>query len=126
MTSDLIFLFLGCGSNVVVDLGVVVDGSGSIDAEEYRLTKDFIIHIIQAFRISAQGTHVGVVEYGTKAVIKIKFDDHYEQKMLISAVEAIKQAESSRTDITSGLKKTLELFGNEHGARGEVSVQETF
>ena len=111
-------LFSGCGRNVVLDLGFAVDGSGSIDSKEYRLTKDFVQDVIQAFHISPQGTHVGVVEYGSRATVKIKFNEHYDRNSLITAVEALKQAKSPATDITDGLKKTLELFGDKHGARG--------
>ena len=45
-------LFSACGKNIVFDVGFAIDGSNSIDDNEYRLTKDFVKDVIRIFTIS--------------------------------------------------------------------------
>ncbi|KAJ7393311.1 hypothetical protein OS493_006281 [Desmophyllum pertusum] len=87
---------LGCGRNVVVDLGFALDGSNSIDSNEYRLTKDFVKDIIRSFSISEQGTHVGLLEYASEASIKVYFDDYDDTNELLMFVEGLTQARAAR------------------------------
>ena len=68
-----------------------MDGSNSIDENEWRKTQDFVINLIKAFPISPDGTHVGVVEFGKDAKIQIHFSNFTERSSLIQAVNNIKQ-----------------------------------
>ena len=117
----MIYILLGCGRDVVVDLGFALDGSNSIDANEYRLTKDFVKDIIKMFWISEPGTHVALLEYAVKARIRVEFDKFYDADELLNHVEDLKQSRGQATNIGIGLEETLNLFSKRNGMRDEVS-----
>ena len=121
----IISLLLGCTNDTVVDLGFALDGSNSIDANEYRLTKDFVKDIIRMFSISKTGTHVGLLEYAARAVIRVRFDEFSETDELLKDVEGLKQSRGASTNIGVGLDKTLQLFSKRYGARDEVRLVQT-
>lgn len=107
----------GCSKDFVFDVGFAIDGSGSIDNNEYRLTKDFVLDIIGIFSVSDEGTHVALLEYASEAPIKIYFDDNYE---LLNEVKGLKQSKGHTTNIGTGLKRSLVMFDVNHGMRQEV------
>ena len=113
------------GCDVRYDVGFALDGSNSIDRNEYRLTKDFVKDIIKAFSISEDETHVAILEYASDARIKTFFDDdeYYDPTKLLKFVEKLDQAQGAATNIGRGLDKTLEMFSTGNGMRGdEVST----
>ena len=120
MASFSCYIFSGCGNNVVYDVGFAIDGSNSIDSNEYRLTKDFVEDIIGIFSISEQATHIGLLEYGSEASIKVYFDDYFEAGELLEFFEALTQTQSGSTNIGRGLEKTLDMFSARNGMRDEV------
>ena len=102
-------------------MGFAVDGSASIDNNEYRMTKDFVKDIIRSFSISKQGTHVALLEYASQPSIKIYFDDdqYYDANALLTRVEGLRQAKGGVTNIGGGLKRTLDMFSAGYGMRGD-------
>ena len=118
----MIFILLGCGNDTVVDLGFALDGSNSIDANEYRLTKDFVKDIIRMFYVSQSGTHVGLLEYAVCANIRVGFNDFYDTDELLEYVEDLKQSTGAATNIGTGLNKTLSLFSKRYEMRDEVRL----
>ena len=115
-------LFSACGKNIVFDVGFAIDGSNSIDDNEYRLTKDFVKDVIRIFTISEQSTHVALLEYASEASIKVYFDEHdyYQADKLLEKVEQLTQAQGASTNIGRGLEKTLGMFRAENGMREKV------
>ena len=115
-------LFSACGKNIVFDVGFAIDGSNSIDDNEYRLTKDFVKDVIRIFTISEQSTHVALLEYASEASIKVYFDDddYYQADKLLKRVEQLTQAQGASTNIGRGLEKTLGMFSADYGMREKV------
>ena len=115
-------LFSACGKNIVFDVGFAIDGSNSIDDNEYRLTKDFVKDVIRIFTISEQSTHVALLEYASEASIKVYFDDedYYQADELLKRVEQLTQAQGASTNIGRGLEKTLGMFSADYGMREKV------
>ena len=117
-------IFLGCGRNVKFDVGFAIDGSNSIDDNEYRQTKDFVKDVIKAFSIAEDGTHVALLQYATIGIIKLYFDDDYfNPKDLLDEVEQIENTNGGSTNIREGLATTLKMFSTRNGMRGDdVSI----
>ena len=115
-------LFSACGKNIVFDVGFAIDGSNSIDDNEYRLTKDFVKDVIRIFTISEESTHVALLEYASEASIKVYFDDedYYQADELLERVEQLTQAQGASTNIGRGLEKTLGMFSADYGMREKV------
>ncbi len=52
----------------ILDVIVLMDGSGSIDAAEYELQKDAVAHLFDSFTISPTETRFGLITYSTDVV----------------------------------------------------------
>lgn len=111
----------GCGGNVKFDVGFAIDGSNSIDDNEYRLTKDFVKDVIKAFSISEDGTHVALLQYASRGIMEIYFDDdeYRDPDLLLKEVENVRALRGAATDIGDGLQVALkEMFSTKNGMRG--------
>jgi len=59
--------------NTTVDLGFIIDSSGSIGKRNYVKIKTFVKYLARSFGISPTGSRAGVVLYSTKASVKAHF-----------------------------------------------------
>ena len=46
-----------------IDLGIVMDASGSVGYSNYKKVRKFLVELSEYFTISASGTHFGVIHY---------------------------------------------------------------
>ena len=57
-----------------MDLGFIIDGSGSIENAgkgNFKKVLNFVKAIIQAFDVSKEETHVGIIVYNKTAEVKL-------------------------------------------------------
>ena len=104
-----------------VNLGFVIDGSGSIESAgqgNYQKVKDFVKSVVQGFAVSLEGTHVGVVLYSAKAEVVFGFEKHYDKPSVLAAIDSMHYPGAQRyTAMALDLART-ELF--EKGSRPGV------
>ena len=113
------FVLPGCaGKDVVFDVGFAIDGSNSIDSNEYRLTKDFVLDVIGIFNVSMEGTRISLLEYASEAEITIYFNHNVD---VLRKVRNLKQLHGSSTNIAYGLEEALNMFKASNGMRKEVT-----
>ena len=98
------------------DLGLIIDGSGSVGNYGFAETKLFILKLIDQFTVSAEKTHFGVIVYSNNPKLVIQLSDpmYYHQiqlKLRILYVEF--PAGKTRTD------KALKMAGTKLYAPGE-------
>ena len=71
--------------NGVLDLGFLVDASGSIRPQEWLKVIDFVKNLLDRFDVSKDGTHVGAITYSTIAELHLRFNTvkgkHYLQEV---------------------------------------------
>lgn len=75
-----------------VDLGFLVDASGSIEMYgrgNYQRMKDFIKEVAASFVISRHGTHVGVVVFASRPEPVFPFNTYYTRRGVMNAVQKI-------------------------------------
>ncbi|XP_047136671.1 collagen alpha-1(II) chain isoform X1 [Hydra vulgaris] len=65
---------INAGCTVPVDLGFLIDASGSIGAVNFQKILQFVAKIVDAFQISENGTHVGVIYYSDNATVAFDFN----------------------------------------------------
>ena len=73
-----------------VDLGFVIDGSGSIEyygKGNYQKVKDFVKSVVQGLDVSLDGTHVGVVLYSSTAEVVFGFKKHYDKASMLAEID---------------------------------------
>ena len=104
-----------------MDLGFVVDASGSILTKQYQHQKEFIKKVVELNEISSSGLHAGVVLFSHSSSVAIKLSDFYDSKAFEAAVQELKH-ECSITRIDKGLKDSYDkLFTRSYGARSGVA-----
>ena len=57
------------------DLGILIDGSGSVGNYGFAKTKMFLLQLIRRFKVEADGTHFGVITYSDSPVLVVTFSD---------------------------------------------------
>lgn len=96
----------------------VLDSSGSI-WRHYQQVKQFFKTFAQKYSVSENGTHVGVVTFGSRADVSMTLDEHTEQFELNEAIDKIPHIGGS-TRIDLALKEVRDnMFKAENGARGD-------
>lgn len=105
--------------NSVVDIGFVLDSSGSV-WKHYDNEKKFIKSLAKAFGLSKDGSHAGVVTFSSNAELSVKLKEHNDLGEFYDAVDNIRHMGGS-TRIDLALKEVKEnLFTKENGARAGV------
>lgn len=86
-----VLLFLVC--RLRVDLGLLVDGSGSIQARgktNFMHVLDFIKTLVSFFPISASQTRVGMVVFSSRPYPIFPFNRYYTKTSVIKAVDRVR------------------------------------
>ncbi|CAH3168650.1 unnamed protein product [Porites evermanni] len=105
-----------------VDLGVLMDESGSISDDDFRREKNFVAELAKGFsNFGPNGVQMGVVSYSTYANVDIKLKAYSNKADFMKAVDRIKHRGGwTYTDRALTLAKT-ELFQPSNGARKGVT-----
>ena len=106
---------------VPVDLGFLIDASGSIGAVNFQKILQFVAKIVDAFDIQENGTHVGVIYYSTTASVQFDFNkfknDELNRENIVKEINKISVTEGqTRIDLALKLAKER-LFSAQGGMR---------
>ena len=52
-----------CSQDLKMDLGIILDASGSIDFSEYQLELQFTENLLRQVNVGPNRTHVGIINY---------------------------------------------------------------
>ena len=105
--------------NRIVDVGFVIDSSGSLK-EEYHKEKDFVKALASAFDLGPDGSRAGVVTFSAKAEHSIKMNEHTDIDSFSAAVDAIPlMGMTTRIDRALRLAQK-ELVAPENGGRPKL------
>ena len=114
-----------CGQ-LNADYAFLVDTSGSILEEEYRILQRFVTQVIDFLLIGENLTHVGLIEYSSGASLQFNFIQSFDKQEIKKSVENVRQT-GGLTRIDLALKiASQQLFTQEGGMRSssrKVKVQ---
>ncbi|XP_018093529.1 matrilin-4 isoform X2 [Xenopus laevis] len=103
-----------------VDLVLVIDGSKSVRPQNFELVKEFVINIVDSLAISAQGTHIGLVQYSSRVRTEFSLDQYKNAQDIKTAVKNVQYMEKG-TMTGLALKHMVEQsFSEAEGARKNV------
>lgn len=90
----------------------LIDGSSSIKPlENFLRCKDFVKDIVEIFNISLTESHIGVVQFASRAKIEFGLNKYYSKADVNNAIDAIRQERGS-TNINVALMAVKdEVFG---------------
>ena len=100
----LCFHFTEC--ETPVELGFLVDQSGSINVENFEKVKNFILGVIAGFNASREGTHIGIIKYSTDATTVLRFNEFDDPNF---DYENLNQTLQNALDLPSGGKTRIDL-----------------
>lgn len=114
------FLYFVSVIETRVDIGFLLDGSGSVRREGFRRVLNFVSQIVSAFNVSETGAQVGVVEFSNRPEIQIKLDEFRNSKLLHDEIMNISDS-GGRTRTDSALRiMSRDFFTYEKGSRPGV------
>lgn len=110
---------LGRKCENLVDIGFIVDSSGSL-RREYGKEKDFVKSLARSFNISANGSRAGAITFSWHAEHSIKLNDHRELGGFLTAVDNLPMfGHTTRIDKALSMAKS-DMFTRENGGRAGV------
>jgi uncharacterized protein YegL len=101
-----------------VELGFLVDRSGSISKQDFEKVKSFVLTVIGGFDVSKKGTHIGIISYSSDAKTIISFnqfdDSNFDYGKLNDTIrDGLASPEGGTTRIDLALEKAdQELFSD--------------
>jgi len=116
----------GCSSRT--DLAFAVPISSKIKDTEWRDVQNFVKGTANAFNVSYDNTHVGLVSYSNMATLEMKFNRYYYQQDIFAMLDNVfpEAASDAGTRLDDALQvANYELFTPSAGARRDVSGLET-
>lgn len=85
--------------NQRADIAFAVDASTSVRGAGFRKSKDFIKFVLQRFKISQTGIHVGLIRYSSSATVIFDFEEHYTNNDINTAIDRMEYVRGgTRTD----------------------------
>lgn len=76
--------------NQRADIGFAIDASTSVRGSGFRKSKDFIKFVLQRFKISELGIHVGLIRFSTTARVIFNFEEYYTNGDINAAVDSMR------------------------------------
>ncbi len=106
-----------------VDLGFLIDASGSIGVDNFLKIQDFVKKIVGAFDVRDNGTHVGAIWYSDDAEVAFDFKNltgpALTKDNVYKAVDGIKVTKG-KTRIDKALRLAAKsLYSKSGGVRGD-------
>jgi len=105
-----------CSQELKMDLGFVLDASGSVGADNYALQLKFTKDLLRRVNVGENRTHVGIINYSTTYATLTWLDTDYDlQKKLKQVDKAIYYGSSTNTALA--LKQANDVFSYKRGLR---------
>jgi len=102
-----------CGTPGNVYIMFMVDGSSSVNSDEFTKIKQWIIDIISSDKVDLDRATLGVIQFAqeTNTKVEIKFGDYTDIEQFKSKVSAIAQG-AGKTYTAKGLELAADAFTN--------------
>lgn len=93
--------------NQRADIGFAIDASRSVKGGGFRKSKDFIKFVLQRFKISELGIHVGLIRFSTTVKMIFNFEEYYTIEEINAAIDSMEYVQGATfTDRALRLART--------------------
>ena len=105
-----------CSQELKIDLGLVLDASGSIDTEDYQLQLNFTKDLLRRVNVGPNKTHVGIINFSDSPQTLTWLNTDYT---LAEKLQQVDQAihYGGGTNTALALQQTNTVFSYERGRR---------
>ncbi|XP_078580606.1 uncharacterized protein LOC144864418 isoform X3 [Branchiostoma floridae x Branchiostoma japonicum] len=117
-TGDTCQSYTACqGRSLDFDLALLLDGSGSVGADNFNLVKQFAKRLVDNFEISQTDTKVGVVQYSSSSNVEFYLNAFSTKQAVLDAIDAVTYQQGG-TNTGAAITFTMqEIFASANGAR---------
>ncbi|CAF1223867.1 unnamed protein product [Adineta ricciae] len=105
-----------CAQELKLDLGLVLDASGSIGKDNYTLQLNFTRGLLRQLNVGQNKTHVGIINYSTDQEVLTWLNQNYALSEKLRQVDRATYY-GSGTDTASALKTADTVFSIANGRR---------
>ena len=100
-----------------IDMVILIDGSGSVTIDQFKIGKKFVADLIKHFDISKEKTNVAMASYSQYTQTGRTFNDKTSRESVLRALDELPyEGAASRLDFGFDLIE-FELFDAKNGAR---------
>ena len=121
-SSEIIFLLFAANVTICqhkLDLGFILDNSGSVGQQNFERMKLFVKDLADFYKLGAEETRVSVMSYSDSANIHIKFSEYFSDKTRFdSAVDRISYTGGGTATAMALNMAYNYMFTSHYGARG--------
>ena len=113
------------GDPCILDLGFILDASGSITFA-WPGVRQFVANVVRQVNVSADGSHIGVIKFGADSNVEFGFSEGQDKDAVINRVLNLAGPKPfANTQLHLGIKDANEkLFNNATGSyRTDPSVR---
>lgn len=110
-----------CKKTDKADILFLVDGSTSINEEEFKKMTTFMESVVNKTTVGLDHTRFGIVVYSDEPTTDFFLKNSYSKQAVINALANMKQPEGS-TYTSKALKFCLQFFGAQYGGRKALKV----
>ncbi|XP_030605327.1 collagen alpha-6(VI) chain-like isoform X2 [Archocentrus centrarchus] len=112
-----------CKKTEKADIIFLVDGSTSIDDDEFKSMQTFMASVVDQSTVGEDLTRFGVILYSNTAKSSFTLKEMNSKGKVL---EAVKKLEAPKGDTYTGaaLKYSLDFFNAQHGGRRELKVHQ--
>ncbi|KAM8967064.1 collagen alpha-6(VI) chain [Pelodytes ibericus] len=112
----------GCLDTELADIYLLIDGSGSIEPDNFIAMKTFLEELVEMFDTGPQKVRVGAVQYASNPQLEFDIDTQYSKTDLKLAIQNTRQI-GGGTETGAAINYTRELIIDPKNARaGDVPV----
>jgi collagen type VI alpha len=105
-----------CSQELKMDLGFVLDASGSVGALNYALQLNFTKDLLSRVNVGENKTHVGIINYSTRYQILTWLNTDYDLSKKLQQVDRATYL-NQLTDTALALEQANNVFSYQHGLR---------
>ncbi|XP_031574613.1 uncharacterized protein LOC116308348 isoform X2 [Actinia tenebrosa] len=113
--------FYGCYMACKVDIGILMDESGSVSPEDWVREKNFVKDLSDHFEFGQKAAQIGVISFSTRANMDIQLNSNNNGNSFKKAVDRIRQARGWTYTATALNLAYNQLFHSSKGARSNVA-----
>uniref|UniRef100_UPI003AAAA8F2 collagen alpha-6(VI) chain-like n=1 Tax=Centroberyx gerrardi TaxID=166262 RepID=UPI003AAAA8F2 len=105
---------------VAIDLVFLIDGSGSINMQDFQKMKDFMKSVVNRSVVGQNKVHIGVMQYSSSQRLEFPLNRYYDKGEMLNAIDDMQQINGGT--LTGGaISEVSQYFDVFRGGRPDLS-----
>ena len=101
----------------VLDLVFAIDGSNSLNDDQFESLKETVKRMLKDHTISRVDTHVSIIEYSNEPTVLVYLNDTFNANELNAKIDRISASKGTNAFVNKALEKVGDVFSITNGGR---------